>query len=342
MAQDNEKTAFFSRRVVSLRSIGSTVLPEIKLQELDFHTLGRARENTIVLENDTVSRRHAELCCMNGRFVIRDLGSGNGVVISGRRVREQELVDGDQIELGECVIEFRDSDTSREKTAGHSASESCLATQCPQPPTPTPVAVPRATVVPVPTPMPPVKPKLKPKSAQRSGTADFQVSNISRTPMYIGLAGGGIVLVVLLLVLVFSGRGRQEATHQTSPSVTAPVRPPAGPASAPRSSEEIEQRLAKASAQYQAGKLGQALEEYRHAIEAGATDQDVRRTYEQIAKEFEQRLQAQLTRADDYERRQLFQGAISELQGALTLFGETSDARLAEIQARVGRLQQRL
>jgi len=88
--------------------------------------------------------------------------------------------------------------------------------------------------------------------------------------------------------------------------------------------------------------LGEALEEYRRAIEAVSTDQDVQRTYEQIAKEFEQRLQSQLTRADEYEKSGQFRSAISELQGALALIGETSDVRLAEIQARVGRLQQRL
>lgn len=334
MAQDQEKTTFFSRRVVSLRSVGSAVLPEIKLQELDFHTLGRAPENTIILENDSVSRRHAELCCLNGRFVVRDLGSGNGVVVSGRTVREQELVDGDQIELGECVLEFRDSDTARAQAKGQGAAE-YSPTQRPQSPAPPSRPVPAE---------PYLSPLYRqpPAPMQPSRTSGFRFPNISRKALYLGLAGGAAVLILVLLVLAFPRGGRQEASLQPSTAIPAPVPPPTVTATAPRSSEEIEQRLAKASAQYQAGMLGQALEEYRRAIEAGATDQDVRRTYEQIAKEFEQRLQAQLTRADEYEERGQFRGAISELQGALALIGETSDARLAEIQARVGRLQQRL
>lgn len=338
MAQDEEKTTFFSRRVVSLRSIGTTVLPEIKLQELDFHTLGRVPENTIVLENDTISRRHAELCCLNGRFVIRDLGSGNGVVVSGRRVREQELVDGDQIELGECVLEFRDSDTARVQAKGQGAEE-YLSTQRPQ----APAALPRAVPVPAGSYLSTQyrQPSI-PEPVQPSQTGGFRLPRMSRKAMYLGLAGGGAVLVLVMLVLAFPRGGRQEPPREPATPIPATVRSPAGTASVPRSSEEIEQRLAKASAQYQAGMLGQALEEYRHAIEAGATDQDVRRTYEQIAKEFEQRLQAQLTRADEYEKRGQFRGAISELQGALALIGETTDPRLAEIQARVGRMQQRL
>ena len=315
MAQDEEKTTFFSRRVVSLRSIGSTAVPEIRLQEQDVHTLGRAPENSIVIENDTVSRRHAELRCVNGRFVIRDFGSGNGIVVSGRRVQEQELADGDQLELGECVLEFRDSATAREQTNGQVAAEPFLTIQRPQPPRPTQ------------------------KATQRSGADGYRFPRVSRKAGYLGLAGGGAVLVALVLVLAFRGMGHQEAVHQPSPPVPAPVRPPTVSASGPKLSEEIEQRLSKASAQYQAGLLGQALEEYRRAIEAGATDQDVRRTYEQIAKEFEHRLQDRLTQADEYEKRLQFREAITELQGALALIGETSDARLAEIQARVSRLQ---
>ena len=66
-------------------------------------TLGRSRDADIVLEDPNVSRVHAEVRPSNGSWIVRDLGSTNGVKVNGRRLdpsRPQSLRGGDVIELG--------------------------------------------------------------------------------------------------------------------------------------------------------------------------------------------------------------------------------------------------
>ena len=72
-------------------------------------TLGRSREADIVLDDANVSRKHAEVRPSGGSWVVRDLGSTNGVKVNGRRLdpaRPQSLKVGDVIELGTSHATF--------------------------------------------------------------------------------------------------------------------------------------------------------------------------------------------------------------------------------------------
>jgi hypothetical protein len=72
-------------------------------------TLGRSREADIVLDDANVSRKHAEVRPSGGSWIVRDLGSTNGVKVNGRRVdpsRPQSLKRGDVIELGTSRATF--------------------------------------------------------------------------------------------------------------------------------------------------------------------------------------------------------------------------------------------
>jgi hypothetical protein len=72
-------------------------------------TLGRSREADIVLDDANVSRRHAEVRPSGGSWIVRDLGSTNGVKVNGRRLdptRPQSLKRGDVIELGTARATF--------------------------------------------------------------------------------------------------------------------------------------------------------------------------------------------------------------------------------------------
>lgn len=60
----------------------------------------------IVLGDDTVSRRHAELRFEDGRWLLRDLGSSNGTYVNGRWVAEAEVRPGDVIHLGGCRLRW--------------------------------------------------------------------------------------------------------------------------------------------------------------------------------------------------------------------------------------------
>jgi hypothetical protein len=64
--------------------------------------LGRSSTCQLVLADDTVSRRHAELRLRDGTWFIRDLGSSNGTWVNGRRVVEAEVAPGDELWLGDC------------------------------------------------------------------------------------------------------------------------------------------------------------------------------------------------------------------------------------------------
>ena len=71
--------------------------------------IGRHRDNDICLLNDSISRRHALLHfnADNRRFVITDLGGGNGVIVNKVRQQSHDLNDGDLVELGEVRLRFR-------------------------------------------------------------------------------------------------------------------------------------------------------------------------------------------------------------------------------------------
>jgi hypothetical protein len=68
--------------------------------------IGRSSACQIVLGDDTVSRRHAELRYDDGRWMLRDLGSSNGTYVNGRLVTEAEVRAGDVVHLGGCRLKL--------------------------------------------------------------------------------------------------------------------------------------------------------------------------------------------------------------------------------------------
>ena len=69
--------------------------------------IGRSRDCDVVLSDQNVSRRHAEVRPSGGKWIVKDLGSTNGVKVNGRRITgPQSLKPGDTIELGTSTISF--------------------------------------------------------------------------------------------------------------------------------------------------------------------------------------------------------------------------------------------
>jgi ABC-type multidrug transport system ATPase subunit/pSer/pThr/pTyr-binding forkhead associated (FHA) protein len=66
-------------------------------------TLGRAPDNDIVIETPVVSSHHAQLKRTAGGYEIIDLGSLNGLAISGQLVKQKNLQHGDVIYIGTSV-----------------------------------------------------------------------------------------------------------------------------------------------------------------------------------------------------------------------------------------------
>ena len=69
-------------------------------------TLGRARECDIVVDDPSVSRRHAELRRRPGGFTLVDLSSTNGTQVNGKKIEQAEVADGDRIMLGQTELRF--------------------------------------------------------------------------------------------------------------------------------------------------------------------------------------------------------------------------------------------
>ncbi len=69
-------------------------------------TLGRSRDNTIVLRDELASRTHAKIYFEDGRWHVRDFGL-NGTRVDGSRVSGAvELADGQRVKIGEVVLKF--------------------------------------------------------------------------------------------------------------------------------------------------------------------------------------------------------------------------------------------
>jgi pSer/pThr/pTyr-binding forkhead associated (FHA) protein len=68
--------------------------------------LGRSEDNEISLDDITVSRRHAEVTHVAGRFMVRDLGSLNGTYVNGGRIDEAPLLNGDELQVGKFRLVF--------------------------------------------------------------------------------------------------------------------------------------------------------------------------------------------------------------------------------------------
>jgi hypothetical protein len=62
--------------------------------------LGRSRDCDIVVDDQNVSRRHAEIRHVGIEYVIVDLDSTNGVEVNGDLVTRHALADGDEVMLG--------------------------------------------------------------------------------------------------------------------------------------------------------------------------------------------------------------------------------------------------
>lgn len=60
-------------------------------------TIGRLRESDIRIDDPTLAERHARVELHGDRVVLRDLGSVDGSVVNGDRVRDAVLAPGDQI-----------------------------------------------------------------------------------------------------------------------------------------------------------------------------------------------------------------------------------------------------
>lgn len=69
-------------------------------------SIGRGSDNTMVLDNDSVSRKHAVIRPLGDNWIIEDLDSTNGTYVNDNSVRSHVLRKGDQIKIGDTILKY--------------------------------------------------------------------------------------------------------------------------------------------------------------------------------------------------------------------------------------------
>ena len=69
--------------------------------------IGRSPANDIVLKEPKVSRKHAEIQFVGGKYVLLDLESSNGTFVGGKKVAEYTLQPNDEIVIGNTKMVFK-------------------------------------------------------------------------------------------------------------------------------------------------------------------------------------------------------------------------------------------
>jgi pSer/pThr/pTyr-binding forkhead associated (FHA) protein len=72
----------------------------------DVTRAGRHPDSDIFLDDITVSRRHAEVHRLDGRYTLRDTGSLNGTYLNRERIDDAPLVSGDEVQIGKYRLVF--------------------------------------------------------------------------------------------------------------------------------------------------------------------------------------------------------------------------------------------
>src|SRR5437762_9994911 len=99
--------AIMSERSYAFRVIsGKYQGGEYPLTDSGELVIGRSSELDLVLIEDMVSRKHAQLTLAAGRITIADLGSTNGTFVNGEKVRRAQLKEGDRILIGTSILKL--------------------------------------------------------------------------------------------------------------------------------------------------------------------------------------------------------------------------------------------
>jgi pSer/pThr/pTyr-binding forkhead associated (FHA) protein len=92
--------------LVPLENTTTLELPELRLSQTNVLTVGRQVGVHLLIDEGTVSRRHAELRYANGQYVLHDLGSTNGTYVNGERLAAHSayvLKADDEVRFGKLI-----------------------------------------------------------------------------------------------------------------------------------------------------------------------------------------------------------------------------------------------
>ncbi len=97
----------FNQKARVLVELDGKIIGERKLDK-PMLTVGRLSGNDVQVPSQRVSRLHAKIRLENGRWVIEDAESLNGLVYNGNRIDQHALSDGDRIYVSPtAVLQFK-------------------------------------------------------------------------------------------------------------------------------------------------------------------------------------------------------------------------------------------
>ena len=77
---------------------------EYPLEEGRQIVIGRSSDLDMVLVEEMVSRRHAQITMSGGVITIEDLGSTNGTFVNGEKIKKSPLKEGDRVLIGTSIL----------------------------------------------------------------------------------------------------------------------------------------------------------------------------------------------------------------------------------------------
>ncbi len=100
-----DSTVILSRpRLVAMEN-GLAV--EEYILSVDTTSMGRAPENSVCLNHDSISRQHAAIVPTPEGYMICDLHSENGTYVNDEKIHERHLSEGDVVRLGATIFIYR-------------------------------------------------------------------------------------------------------------------------------------------------------------------------------------------------------------------------------------------
>ncbi len=88
--------------------------------------IGRRLDNNLVIDDPRVSRNHAQLRAIRGRFVLFDLNSSGGTYINGQRTTQSVLYPGDVISLAGVSLIFGQDSPVRQRDLAKTGPRSAV------------------------------------------------------------------------------------------------------------------------------------------------------------------------------------------------------------------------
>lgn len=83
----------------------STIWASMEFPIKEWNTIGRSRDNYIIIDRDDVSKQHAVIYVEDKKIYIEDRHSKNGTFVNGKRVKKATRIrDGDSIAIGPVMF----------------------------------------------------------------------------------------------------------------------------------------------------------------------------------------------------------------------------------------------